>query len=298
MTYSQPLRDLALLSIVTVAIATPRAAATQFIIDPTQSKISLSGSVIGNAVAEQGPGSLSTSFSGTIVANVTGAGIQFPGGSTLTAQTNGVWQPGPKGAAGSAPADYAGQANTILGSAKAALRNIVMDLTSSALPLTNGAFDASTLLFAFPTNSTASFDYDAGALIGHNGIPLSGNSTNKVAQGASLITAGNVQTLTIPIDAQFEFKALVENDSSVRFTGKLVATAGGSTTAPSISSITYTNQTVSLVVQGTGSTPRLDSTSDLLKWTTQTPTIKTNSSGTVLSLPATNQWQFYRVANP
>jgi hypothetical protein len=41
---------------------------------------------------EQGPGSLTSSFSGKILADLTGTGIQFTGGSAIAAETNGVWE--------------------------------------------------------------------------------------------------------------------------------------------------------------------------------------------------------------
>jgi hypothetical protein len=65
----------------------------EFTLDESQSKITLSGTVLGNPVTEQAPGSLTTTFYGKIVADVTSTAIQFTGGSTLTARTNGVWKP-------------------------------------------------------------------------------------------------------------------------------------------------------------------------------------------------------------
>ncbi len=269
------------------------AAPVQFIIDESQSSIALSGKVLGNDLHEQGPGSLITHFYGTIVAEVSATGIRFTGGSMLTARTNGVWKPGPGGASGSAPAAYAAQASTILGSVKGALRNVVLDLTSSVLPITDGRFDAAALLFAFPADSTASFDYDAGPLLGSDGIALSGASTNKIVNGATLETTAGGQKLVISVDTEFKFTALVENDSSVRLTGTLVAMSGAEVR---ITAIEIKDQSVILHVQNAGANPTLFSSTDLKQWTQRTPAQSTDANGVVLTLPKGGAIEFYRVA--
>jgi hypothetical protein len=268
-------------------------APVQFTVDPSQSAVSLSGGILGNPLQEQGPGSLVTHFYGPILAEVGTSSIRFTGGSTVAAQTNGVWQPGVQGAAGSAPADYAAKASSFIGSVKGALRNVLLDVTSAALPLTNGQFDASGLLFAFPTNSTSSFDYDAGALLGAGGVTLSGVSTNKIGSTGTITTVGSTMTLTIHIDTQFKFKALIENDSSVHLTGVLVATH---VDQPEITGFGISGPNVVIYVQGAGATPRLDSSPDLATWTTQNPTVTPGAGGVILTLPMSGPLQFYRVA--
>ena len=270
-----------------------RAAPVSFTIDESQSSITLAGTVLGNPLQEQGQGSLVTSFHGTILADASATAVQFTGGSVLAAQTNGVWQPGLGGASGSAPADYAAKASTILGSIKGALRNLVLDLSSGVLPLNNGQFDGGALLFAFPTNSTATFDYDAGPLLGSDGITLEGVSTNRVASGATLETTADGQKLVISVDAEFKFTAVIENDSSVRFTGTLVANA---IPEPTITGIEVNGQSVILHVQNAGPTPSLFSSADLQQWTLRSPDRSTDANGVVLTLPATAAQEFFRVA--
>lgn len=283
------LTSIALLS---QAVPTLHSAPVQFTVDESQSQITMAGSVLGLPVKEQGPGSMTTSFFGTIVADTSAAAIQFTGGTELTARTNGVWRPGPGGASGEAPAAFAAQASTILGSVRGALRNVVLDLTSGVLPMTEGHFDASELLFAFPTNSVASFDYDAGFL-GSDGIALSGISTNKIVNGATLTSTGDTRTLTIQVDTEFKFTALSDNDSVVHLTGKLVAV---DVNLPMISAIEVKDQTVVLRVEGAGPEPRLESSPNLSQWTTENPARSTDAAGVVLTLPATAVHQFYRVA--
>ncbi len=145
------------------------AAPTVFNLVSNQSEITLSGTVIQSAIQEQAPGSMTTHFTGTINADVTGTTIQFTGGGLIVAETNGSWQPLPGGGSGSAPACYGGKGTISLGffsvTAVGAVRNVELSLLSPSLNKTNGSFVSDGLLFAFPTNSTAAFDYNAGGVL-------------------------------------------------------------------------------------------------------------------------------------
>ena len=175
-----------------------------FNLDPARSSITLSGSVVGNAFKEQGPGSLITSFSGTIAANLTGSTIQFIGGSAIDALSSGNWQPTTNGAAGNAPADYGGTAGNFLATAFAAGRNILVDVFSGPLPMTSGSFDSSRLAFSFPTNATSVLDYRVTGLLSASGSkPLVGLSTNRITTVATLTTTAAGETITLPVDVEF-----------------------------------------------------------------------------------------------
>jgi hypothetical protein len=265
------------------------AAVIHFTVDPSQSRLSATGTVVGTTLQEQGPGSLTTSFSGQISADLTTSSIQFLDGSTILALTNGVWQPGPTGTS-AAPADYAAQANVLGLVVKAAVRNLVLDLTSQALPIMNGGFDASALVLRFPTNSSASFDYAAGAL-GQGSIVLSGFSTNSVVNGGTLSSSAGIPILSIRIDAQFYFKALEPNDTTVRVTGMLVAAP-----ALEIRSIQLQGQTVTVEAQNAQATVNLQVSNDLKAWTTQAAD-RTNVNGIVrLTFQTAGDRGFYRLS--
>ena len=110
------------------------AAPIAFTIDPARTAVTLSGNVtipgIGSfAFQSQATGSLSTTCTGTILADISPPYISFPGGSLITAVTNGVWQPAPGGASGSAPADFGGKITPPLTTGYFAARNIQLDLT-------------------------------------------------------------------------------------------------------------------------------------------------------------------------
>ncbi len=171
-----------------------RADTVVFTIDPSRSSVAISGYLIGGGlIQEQEAGSLTTKYSGTIVANVTGTTIQFPGGSMIVAANNGTWPPGLGGAVGSAPANYGGVASRVVVSGmpltfawvQAAVRNIQLDVFSPDIPLTGGSFKVYRLAFQFLTNSPASLDYVISSFLGttRKSEALAGYATNQVATG-------------------------------------------------------------------------------------------------------------------
>jgi hypothetical protein len=52
-----------------------------FTLDPARSLVTLSGDALGNPLAPQADGSLTTAFGGTLNADVTATSIEFTGGS-------------------------------------------------------------------------------------------------------------------------------------------------------------------------------------------------------------------------
>src|SRR5437764_14448403 len=59
-------------------------------IDPSRSIVNLSGSADGIAFQPQGPGSLTTKYSGTISTDIGGVSIAFTGGSNIIAANSGT----------------------------------------------------------------------------------------------------------------------------------------------------------------------------------------------------------------
>jgi hypothetical protein len=217
------------------ALAACSAAAADFTLVPEQSSITLSGTTIGGiALEEQGAGSLSTRYEGVIRAEVSDA-IRFMSGSVISARTNGSWQPITGGATGSEPANYGLKANAgLLGQAQAAARRVQFEVTSEAIPLNGTSFDSTTLVFSFLTNAHGTLDYVMSGFFPQKGSEqLAGYATNAVTSTASLTTSGDVQTLTIPIQADFLVTLLNENDTRLRVSGQLVATRSLTTQVPS-----------------------------------------------------------------
>lgn len=67
-----------------------QAAPEVFTIDNFQSQITLSGAVAGYTFSAQGAGALTTTYSGSINADISGSTIQFTGSSAIIAKINGV----------------------------------------------------------------------------------------------------------------------------------------------------------------------------------------------------------------
>jgi hypothetical protein len=279
------------------------AAPMTFTLDPTQSTITISGSFQNSGLSiplmQQSTGSLTTTFGGTLKADVSGSTIQFTGGSVIDAQTNGNWQPLPGGTAGSAPADFGAQGGiTGLVTVKGALRNIVLDATSVALLVTSGSFNSGGIVFGFPTNSTASLDYlVTGSLSASGGKALQGLSTNKVTTTATLTNNGNALTLSISVIADFAFTVITANDAKVTLTGKLVATAA---TAPPLlvspATVAVVSGTVSFQWQAApGQTFRVESSTDLQTWATRQTGLTSATSTYTFSGAATGTKEYFRL---
>jgi hypothetical protein len=268
------------------------AAPMVFTVDNTQSQISLSGKVAGYTLATQGAGSLTTTYSGNINADVAGSTIQFTGSSSIVAKTNGVWQPAVGGGGGSALADYGGKVNVSILTGYGAARNVVLDLNSPLLTLAGTNFDSTALIFSFATGSGSSFDYNA--VLKSGTLSLVGNSTNSVANGASLSTNGNVLKLVIQINAQFTFTLLSAGDTPLNLTGQIVAT--NVLAAPIlISSIALTKQNVVLTVENASESSQLQISTNLQAWLPASTTVSNHSGSMIFTTPLSGPQSFFRV---
>jgi hypothetical protein len=220
------------------AMAAGQAAAgtAVFTADSAHSSLTLSGNVVISGTAypiqSQGSGSLTSTYSGQIFADLTPPYLHFTGGSSLKANTNGNWQPAAGGAAGSAPADFGGQITPPLTTGYAAGRNFQFDLNSPTILLTNGGFDASNLTFTYQTNipPVPILDYRVTSFIpadNTNGTAaLSGTSTNGI-NTASLTNNSGMLYLSLPINTSMVTTSSVGAITLV-LTGQLVATAPAS----------------------------------------------------------------------
>jgi hypothetical protein len=213
-----------LAGLVAVVPSTPNAA--EFTLVPDQSVIQLAGTAISFPLQQQGAGSLSTKYRGSIQADVAGGTIKFTGGSIIAADNNGSWQPLADGVSGSAPACYGGKADGgFLGQALAAARNVKMDVASGDIPISGTSFDSRSLLWNFRPDAMGVLDFVVTGFAAQKGsVVLAGYATNKVTATASLVTSGSVQTLTIPVEADFYFKLMTDNDTKLTVRGTLVAT--------------------------------------------------------------------------
>lgn len=193
-------------------------AVTAFQIDPTLSKISLSGDAYGIDLDSQDSGSLTAHYEGTIKADLTSTTIKFVGGSDIIAQSHGDYSPH------GGPANYAGEAHGPFGInlGKVAIRDLTLDLTSSTITLADGAFPSTSEHLSIKTG-TAAYDVKVG---GSGDKDISDNDSDNVTKGDTTITvnAEGLTTLTIPFNVTFD-----KDDLNVHLNGKIVATAIGTT---------------------------------------------------------------------
>jgi hypothetical protein len=178
-----------------------------FVIDPTVSSVRLSGTVnyLGShTIEQQGTGSLTTTYQGTVAANYDPAdgangSLQFvTAGTSVTANNSGNWQPRSGGASGSEAANYGGKASLFLATAYVAVRNLAFNLsTSSALSLSaTGGFTSHQTM----TTTAGVADYNL-AGFGTGQTDISGQSgANAASDGLfETLTSSGDYRLTLPI---------------------------------------------------------------------------------------------------
>jgi hypothetical protein len=269
-----------------------------FTVDTNQSSITISGSVVGGPITNQGPGSLTGAVGGTLHVALVGGTIQFTGQSQILAEINGNWQPNADGTAGSGPADFGGQANLGFESGFAALRNIQLDVISPVININGGQFDSTNLTFLFPSNSLSSLAYNVTGLVAKHGtLAMTGYATNKVTTLGKLATANNQQTLTIPVNATFYLTLLSPNDTVVTLQGQLVAVQGGGQAPLQVQSVSVQNQTITLQWSGPpGQQFQIQSTTNLGTWFTNQTGVSSASGTYAWTGAITGPVGFYRLA--
>jgi len=216
------------LGAVLICAATAGAVPVTFTLDDTQSSIGLQfASTPYGSFIEQGPGSLETTYRGTVSVQVDNpvapATIAFTGSSAI-ADNSGDWLPevggGPDlGDPGSpAPANYGSLLRILFfADAHLAIRDLELDITSGALSITGGFFDSAQDI----TTAAGTSDYNMSPVLGGDfgTNVLSETFPNNAAGKGSYSVAGNLATLRIPIDFT------TPDAPSSTFTGVLVGTA-------------------------------------------------------------------------
>jgi MYXO-CTERM domain-containing protein len=220
---------LAALHVVAVAVESSRAQTATFQVDPAGSSLTVSGTALGSPILSQGPGSLTTTYQGPLLLQLTPSTIEFPGGSAVAANNSGNWLPLPGGASGSAPANYGARVIILFQTNLAAVRNAVFDVTTLApLPLSgsgNTPTFSSTVDF---TSTSGDMDYNS-ALAGSGTAPLAGSTgTNaSTSSGALNISAGSAGfasgVLNLPIDFTINTAVGTLGQATFRFQGAMTA---------------------------------------------------------------------------
>lgn len=267
-----------------------------FTLDPARSSVTMSGTVQGNTITQQGAGSLTTRYTGALKTELRADSIQFTTASFVDAQVNGNWEPKIGGAAGTDPADYGGQASNFFATVKAALRNLLLNVTSATLPVSGTNFNASAIEFAFPASSSSSLDYRVTGLTSDSGTrTLSGVASNAVGSTGTLVTAGDRQELTIPIDTTFQFNLITPNDVTLRLTGSLVGTRPFGDTERLQTLISLSGNTVTLEWQSAANeSNNIESSVDLKIWAPREQGVLSSGPVTTWTASKSGPVEFFR----
>src|SRR5947207_11390717 len=186
-----------------------------FTLDSSQSRVSISGNVMGAPIHAQGSGSLTAQYGGALLAEVSGDALLFPGQSEVVAIDSGSWEPQPDGSAGSESANYGGTASYFATTGVAAVRDLDVDVTSDALALVNGRFDTEGITVSIPGGAPSSMAYRVQGAFNESGaVALGGQSASGQSAQGSLTTVGNQQVLTIPINYRFYFSLASPDDTT------------------------------------------------------------------------------------
>jgi len=280
-------------------IAIGRAELKTFTINQTQSVLTISGTFSGFAIQQQGPESLTTHYTGTIETDLSDTTIAFVGGSQIVGVTNGNWEPGPSGVAGTAPANYGGEVVNFFVNGKAAVRDILLDLTSGSLTVSNGIFPSQDLEFTFPFTATTAFDYTYSAFgaSGSGRQPFVGTLTNTVSTNATLNAQGAELVLTIPVDIAGAASVQSPNDLQYRLRGQLAATSAASVPLRICSFQLSSGQLGFTIATTPGQSFTVLASTNLTDWPTTVDqfTATNNPTVRIVALPATRSQQFFRV---
>src|SRR6266496_4721486 len=197
-------------------------------IDPSQSSLTISGDLTGNPASQQTAGSLTTSFTGTIVADRQPTKILFPGGSALDASLQSQnQQPRADATPGSAPADYGRTApGPFSTTAFEAIRGFVADVeddtSTLGIPISGNNFSSADLVFVIGSGRS-----DVIFGLGSNQVDLSNKAAaNSNGNGqSSVVVSGSTETLTLKFSTgSIGYNVNQTGDSSLMFTGTIVGT--------------------------------------------------------------------------
>ncbi len=207
-------------------------AAINFALTTATSILTLGGTVNGAAITQQGTGSLSTTYSGTVSTDVDFSSntVEFlASGSAMKANNSGTWAPAVGGgtafSAGSAPANYGGTVSVSGLPTRVAARGLVGVFSSTPLSLTGGP------AFSFPsaqtlTLSAGTVDYNNFLLQGTT--PLADQGGANSAGPATFTDLGNGNySISLPSDATIN-----DNSSGFDLILTISGTLNGTATLP------------------------------------------------------------------
>jgi hypothetical protein len=278
---------------------TSRGELKTFKLDTNQSVLTISGTFAGADIQPQGTGSLTTKYQGTIRAEVTSSTITFVGGSSVVALNNGSWQPLTGGGSGSAPANYGAKVSAGFVSAIAAVRNLLLDVTSGELAVTGGTFPSQELQYVFPSNGTAVLDYRYTLIVipSSGSQPLTNAPSNTASTNATLAVQGAELVLTVPVDISVTGTVINTNDLKYRIRGKVQARAPVTIPLKIAAFQVSAGQLAFTIATTPGKSYTILGSSDLINWPTTVDQFTATTNPTVRNVawPAPPPRQYFQV---
>jgi hypothetical protein len=255
-------------------------------LDSSVSVLAFSGTTTFGTLTQQGPGSLSTHYHGTIAFDYdpTGQTATFLGatdGTNILAENSGNWQPLPGGASGSAPANYGAQV-TLLVTNYAAVCNLTGATTSAGpVSVAGGTFNANQLSF---TTTGGAFDYNAPLFMLMGTSPLTGTSPNMTSTQGSFTDHGNgAYDVTVPIDFSMSGMLGTVGTYTITVTGTLTAHAHIPVITPSTFAATFLPGGAAVGVASPATTITTTNTSNVLASVTATLNPNPDGGGVVIT---------------
>jgi hypothetical protein len=207
-------------SVASVAHAVPQA----FTLDPAASTLTISGTLLGQPFVAQNPGSLTTGYAGTLMVDLNGNGFTLES-NTPNALDQLLGQRPGNGTTDAQPANYGlMRQGPVPESVYAAIQSLDVYVSTAFGPPVQldagGHFNPADVGMFI---NGGSLYWTAGGP--SNYVDLHGTGApNSAATQGSLVTAGGVQTLTLPVRLTGTRDVLAPGDTVLVFEGQFVAT--------------------------------------------------------------------------
>jgi hypothetical protein len=190
------------MAVVLATVVDARAEVRTYTVDPAQTQLQFSGTIAGIPAGPQTAGSNTTRYSGSLMADVTATKIHFLDGGVMDAQQQALaQQPSANGASFSAAAaDYGFSFDQPpFDTGRAAIRNLMLDMTSDVLPRSGTSVPSRQRLVV----DSGVIDYRIEGLNNANGRESQvGEFAINEAGPGTLTVVGNIETLTMLISAR------------------------------------------------------------------------------------------------
>ncbi|MEQ1829851.1 MAG: PEP-CTERM sorting domain-containing protein [Pirellula sp.] len=154
---------------------------------------------------QQGAGSLTTTYTGSLVVDVNNVlsptSIIFSN-ANINANTNGSWSPNDQGngQTPSSPADYGIRVGEIQANGK--LRNIVFNVAAASATVNAGNYSVANQSWSYLTGN---IDVFSDALMDGTSSTLTGSASNTNAAQGTYGVAGSTVTLTVPVTVSIAY---------------------------------------------------------------------------------------------